>query len=285
MKISQKGLDFIKGFESFVPWVYDDLVAARKVNGKLVYREWNGEPVKGTLTIGYGHTNAARHPLKIAKGLRITEKQACEILDRDLDDCEEAVRRLVKVPLTQGQFDALVSITFNMGEGNLKKSSLLARLNRGDYKGARAAFDLYVKSKGKTLPGLQRRRDGEQALWDAGYVAVPDDPVDHPAEIDSPRKSAREAIRDSKSLRFQLNALVTFVAGVLWTAWDWLSWGVLWLLSWLPGAAEETSAAVSAVQTVAAPLKVAVPVALLFAITLCCLLALFARQLTTKMEG
>lgn len=181
--ISARGLAFIKGFESFVGYVYDDLVPP--VKGK--YREWKGEPVKGTLTIGYGHTDAARHPLKISRGLRITEKEACDILDTDLDDVEAAVNRLVKVPLTQGQYDALVSLAFNMGEGNLRKSSLLAKLNRGDYDGARAAFDLYVKSRGQTLRGLQRRRDGEQALWDARYgdAAPPPAPVEHPAAVDT----------------------------------------------------------------------------------------------------
>ena len=181
-RISQAGLDFIKGFESFVPYVYDDLVPAQRVGGRLVYREWQGEPVRGTLTIGYGHTNAAKHPLRIRQGLRITEELACEILDVDLDECEQAVNDGARVPITQGQFDALVSFTFNCGAGNLK--NLLARLNRGDYAATRAAFDLYVKSKGVTLRGLQRRRDGEQELWDMREVALPPEPVDHPAEVD-----------------------------------------------------------------------------------------------------
>ena len=184
--ISSRGLAFIKGFESFVPHVYDDKLPPRKIKGQLVYREWQGEAVKGTLTIGYGHTNAAKHPLKIARGLRITKAQAQEILDVDLDDVEAAVNRLVKVPLTQGQYDALVSITFNMGEGNLRKSSLLAKLNRGDYAGARAAFDLYVRSRGEVMNGLVRRRDGEQALWDARYgdAPPPAEPVHHAADVD-----------------------------------------------------------------------------------------------------
>lgn len=199
MKISQRGLDFIKGFESFVPYVYDDLRPAR--NGK--YAEWDGGPVKGTLTIGYGHTNAAKHPLKIKQGLRVTEEQACRMLDVDLDDCEEAVSRLVTVPITQGQFDALVSLTFNMGEGNLRKSSLLAKLNRKDYRGARAAFDFYVKSKGQTLRGLQRRRDGEQVLWDAEIPAVPTEPVDHPAEVDLPQKpTVKDLTKVSRKARW-----------------------------------------------------------------------------------
>lgn len=185
MRISRQGLEFIKGFEGCVLYVYDDLKPP--VNGK--YREWKGEAVKGTLTIGIGHTSAAKHPMKPALGLRITEEQALEILDVDLDECEDDVNRLVKVPLTQGQFDALVSFTFNCGAGNLKK--LIAPLNKGDYQGTRAKFDLYVKAKGVTLKGLQRRRDGEQALWDSQVPEVPaegEQGVDHPAEVAAPKE-------------------------------------------------------------------------------------------------
>lgn len=189
-RVSSVGLDFNKGFESFVPYVYDDLVPARRVGGRLVYREWKpGDPIVGTLTIGYGHTDDARYDLgfdlaNVPPNFRLTEAQAAHILDVDLDEVEQSVNQLVKVPITQGQFDALVSLTFNMGAGNLKKSTLLARLNRGDYDGARAAFDLYVKSKGVTLRGLQRRRDGEQDLWDQNIPTTPAEPVDHPADVD-----------------------------------------------------------------------------------------------------
>lgn len=184
MKISKQGLDFIKGFESFVPYVYDDLVPP--VKGK--YREWKGGKVIGMLTIGYGHTDAARHPLKISQGLRITEEQACEILAVDLEECEEQVRSLLKKPVRQGQWDACVSFTFNCGPRNF--SPIAARINRGDDEAARAAFDLYNKSKGKVLRGLQRRRDGEQALWDEADpapIAVAD--TFHPATVDHPEPS------------------------------------------------------------------------------------------------
>jgi lysozyme len=180
-RISKQGLDFIKSFESFVPYVYDDLRAP--VKGK--YREWKGEKPIGTLTIGYGHTNSAKHPLKIKKGLKITEAEAADILDVDLDECEAAVNELVDCPLTQGQFDALTSFAFNCGTGNLKK--LIIPLKRKDYGGCRAKFDLYTKSKGQYLRGLQRRRDGEQALWDEVGVLLPtEEPVHHPAEVDAP---------------------------------------------------------------------------------------------------
>jgi GH24 family phage-related lysozyme (muramidase)/uncharacterized protein (DUF983 family) len=161
MKLSKKGLDFIKGWEGFVPFLYDDLV---RKNGKYV--EWKGEKLIGTLTIGYGHTSAAFGKYPMTVGTRITEARAAQLLAEDMSPVEAYVNRAVKVPLTQGQFDALVSITYNMGEGNLSRSVLLARLNAGDYRGARAAFDLYVNSKGRRLQGLVNRRNAEQILWD-----------------------------------------------------------------------------------------------------------------------
>lgn len=182
-KTSKEGLDFIKSFESFVPFVYDDLVPP--VKGK--YREWKRGPIKGTLTVLYGHTDAAKHPLKIADcvGKTFSEAFACEVLAVDLLDCEDVVRKMVKKPLTQGQFDACVSFTFNCGAGNFSK--IADRINRGDYHAARASFDLYVKSKGQYMRGLQRRRDGEQALWDdTTPAAIEHTDTFHPAEVDNP---------------------------------------------------------------------------------------------------
>ncbi len=178
-RIGPKGLALVKAFESFVAWPYDDLVPSRKG----VYPEWTGGPLRGTATIGYGHTDAAKHPLKVRPGIRLTEKQAVEILDVDMDECEADVRRFVKVPLTQGQFDALCSFTFNCGVGSLK--NIAARLNRGDYANARQAIGLYTKSKGIELAGLVRRRKAEQALWDDTYTALPTKPVDHPEDVDN----------------------------------------------------------------------------------------------------
>lgn len=213
-RISRNGLEFIKGFEWFVPYVYDDAVPARTVKGKLVYKEWKpGDPVIGTLTVLYGHTDKAKHPLKIAEavGQRYDEAFGRKVLDVDLDECEADVNRLVKVPLTQGQYDALVAFDFNCGVAALKK--LIEPLNRGDYDGTRRKFDLYVKVRNKKTGelehsnGLQRRRDGEQVLWDrpdpqrrteAGQEIVaaeedeargpeiPSEPVDHPAEVAEP---------------------------------------------------------------------------------------------------
>jgi lysozyme len=166
--IGPHGLDLVKGFESFVPYVYDDLVPMQTYSdGHRRYPEWDGGHVRGTLTIGYGHTDAARDPLKIAQGLKVTEKEALDILHNDLGECVEQVNAAATVPLTQGQFDALTSFTFNCGAGNLHR--LCVPLNRGDYDRTRGDFGHYVRSKGQVLAGLERRRHAEQVLWDDRY--------------------------------------------------------------------------------------------------------------------
>ncbi len=76
-----------------------------------------------------------------------------------------AVNRLVTVPLTQNQFDALISFVFNLGIGNFRTSTLLKKLNAGDYTGAAKEFPPWVRADGKQLPGLIKRRDAEKALF------------------------------------------------------------------------------------------------------------------------
>jgi len=114
----------------------------------------------GVWTIGYGHTGSDVKP-----GQTITQAQAEQLLQRDVATAEKAVRSQVKVPLTQGQFDALVSFTYNCGAGTLQKSDLLAKLNAGDYAGAQAAFGKYVHAGGQVLPGLVTRRQEEANMF------------------------------------------------------------------------------------------------------------------------
>lgn len=172
LKIDRNGVIFIENWEAYVGYVYDDKVPARKIGGKLVYTEYKGGPVRGTLTIGIGHTKAARSHVDMSLGAKMSHEEARRVLDVDLDPCEAAVRKLVKVELTQGQFDALVSFAYNCGEGALAKSSILSKLNRGNYAGARASLALYNKSGGEVMLGLKRRRAAEQALWDQDSIAV-----------------------------------------------------------------------------------------------------------------
>jgi len=161
MVVSQAGLDLIKDFESFVPFWYDDRAPAKGV--KYGYRPWDGGEVKGELTIGYGHTKAAKHPLKPSVGYTITKEEAEEILDVDLDECEQDVNRLVKVPLTQSQFDALVSFQFNTG--GLGRSTLLKVLNRKQYDLVPSELMKWIYDNGTVLRGLVNRRKAEVALW------------------------------------------------------------------------------------------------------------------------
>lgn len=118
-------------------------------------------------TIGYGHTAAAGPPVPAA-GLTITPAEADAILGRDLARFEAAVTRLVTVALSQHEFDALVSFTFNVGEGALGRSTLLRKLNAGDGSGAAAEFGRWNKAGGRVLAGLTRRRAEERAMFTGG---------------------------------------------------------------------------------------------------------------------
>ncbi len=114
----------------------------------------------GVWTIGYGSTAGVK------PGQSITAERAEELLREDVARFEAAVSRLVTVPLSQGQFDALVSFAFNLGAKALEKSTLLRLLNAGDYSGAAAQFDRWVYASGKKLSGLVKRRAAERALFE-----------------------------------------------------------------------------------------------------------------------
>jgi lysozyme len=114
----------------------------------------------GILTIGYGSTGG------IKPGQTITQAEAEAMLVDDLDAAAEAVHKLVTVPLTQGQFDALCDFVFNLGEGRLRDSTLLRLLNQGKYGEAAAQFRFWVMAGGHPLPGLVKRRAAERALFE-----------------------------------------------------------------------------------------------------------------------
>ena len=123
------------------------------------YKDANGFP-----TIGYGHR--LLHPESFPDG--IGEAQAEELLVIDVRDAEQAVERLVKVPLTQGQFDALVDFCFNLGAGRLASSTLLKALNGGHYEDAAAQLLRWDLAGGEENAGRKARRDAEYALWRGG---------------------------------------------------------------------------------------------------------------------
>ena len=107
-----------------------------------------------------------------------------------MEGFEAAVRRLVKVPLNANRFDALVSFTYNCGEGNLAKSTLLKKVNAGDHKGAAAEFHKWNKGGGKVLPGLTRRRASESLL----YQGIPDKDYDGKADPKPPSHHMPQAV-------------------------------------------------------------------------------------------
>ena len=140
MNISIAGIALIKKFEGFSANVYVDLAGFR--------------------TIGYGHKLRADENLTT-----ITEEEAEEILQRDIAVVEGQVRRLVKVPTTQGQFDALVSFVFNLGASRLASSTLLRDLNAGKTDEAGAQLLEWDHAGGREVPGLKARREAERQLW------------------------------------------------------------------------------------------------------------------------
>ena len=157
----------------------------------------------GVWTVGYGHTTAAGHPT-VVPGMRITEREAEDILKRDLSRFEDRVNKLVKVPLTQGQFDALVSFDFNTGA--LHSSSLLKKLNAGEHSRVPAQLMRWTKGGGRELPGLVRRRRDEAELWRSLDPGATGGKADI-AEIDEPK--APKPIRQSKT------ANAAFLAGAV----------------------------------------------------------------------
>jgi lysozyme len=129
-------------------------------------------------TVGVGHVidpNHAKVPLAERKTLPIpagwdrslSMEEIDEILRKDLARFEAGVTRLCPVKLTQGQFDALVSFSFNVGLGNLQNSTLRMKVNRGDFEGAAEQFLVWTKAGGKVLPGLVKRRTHEKEMFES----------------------------------------------------------------------------------------------------------------------
>lgn len=145
MKTSDHGIAFIADHEGLVLHTYKDAV--------------------GILTIGVGHTGP-----DVLPGMTITREQAMELLRSDVYEAEHSVNSLVKVELTQDQFDALISFVFNVGGTAFSKSTLLKKLNKGDYQGAALEFSRWNKAGGRELLGLTKRRIAEARLFNSEYL-------------------------------------------------------------------------------------------------------------------
>ena len=144
MRTNEAGLDLIKHYEG------------KRLKSYLCpANQW---------TVGYGairYFDGAPVPPKVT----ITEQEADDLLRRDLIDTEDFVSRLVRVPLTENQFSATVSLVFNIGAGNFQRSQIRQRVNRKDYDGAASIWWQWRRGGGRILPGLVKRRESERQLW------------------------------------------------------------------------------------------------------------------------
>lgn len=142
MKTSVKGREFIKGFEQLRLKAYPDPGTG-------------GKP----FTIGWGHTKGVK------QGDRITQELAEQFISDDLAVFELTVNSAIKRPMTQNQFDAMVSLAFNIGGSAFAGSTLVKKFNAGDVKGAADEFPKWKNSGGKVMPGLVKRRAAERETF------------------------------------------------------------------------------------------------------------------------
>lgn len=164
-EINQAGLNLIKSFEGILDG-----------DPSTVNLDPYVDPV-GIYTIGWGHAivwgnNFLRTSTPNAKAIAkqlypngLTMQQAEELLRNDIKATSIPVEALIKVPVTDNQFAALVSFAFNVGVNNLRNSTLLRKLNARDYEGAALEFAKWNKAGGQVLKGLTRRREAEATLF------------------------------------------------------------------------------------------------------------------------
>lgn len=145
MKINKEGIELIKEWESFSSKPY---------------------PCAGSVpTIGFGNTYYEDGTSVRLSDPPISIERAELLLNFTLRKFEQDVEKLIKVPVSVNQFSAIVSFAYNVGVGNLKKSTLLKKLNQNDFIGASNEFSKWVNSGGKKLNGLVKRREAEKELF------------------------------------------------------------------------------------------------------------------------
>ena len=136
-------IDLIKKYEGFRPIAYTDSV--------------------GVWTIGYGTTRINGQPVKA--GMTITEDQALQLVQQEVNKLWSQIEQILKVNLNQNQMNALVDFAYNLGFNALKSSTLMSKVNAGDFNGAANEFPRWVYAGGKVLPGLVKRREAERILF------------------------------------------------------------------------------------------------------------------------
>lgn len=211
-QISPRGMKLIKSFEGY---------HTKQPDGSCVaYLDRLAKP--NIWTIGYGLTEG------VYEGMKLTEAEAEAALRREMAKHEAAVVRLVTVPLSQPQFDALVSFSYNVGSGALGRSTLLRKLNAGDYRGAQAGFAAWRMAGGKVYRGLVRRRKAEADLFGADPIVLNPDVIEQQATPSMPQQvsevdDATAAASLAGSRKDRTAAAVqtsTIAGGVTWGAWE-----------------------------------------------------------------
>jgi len=181
--ISKDGANLIKRFEGLHKVRKDGLIGAYRCPA-------------GKWTIGYGATKGVR------SGNAMTEQEAEDRLVVDLEEHGAAVKRHVNVPLSQPQYDALTSFVYNLGEGNFRSSTLLKKLNRGEYSEVPAQLMRWNKAKvdGKmvALNGLTRRRAAEAAVFSSDIKLPSDEGGSNMAQ--KPSTEVEKPLRTSRTL-------------------------------------------------------------------------------------
>jgi lysozyme len=198
LKMSSQGYDLIREFEGLRTGAYRDAV--------------------GVWTIGYGHTSAAGEP-RVKPGMVITQNEAAEILERDVEKFADGVRRHLKDELTEDQFSALVSFAYNVGLGNFARSSVLKAVNARNFEAVPRRLALWNKAGGRTLPGLVRRRAAETALFTSEGVMAPPECT-----------TAKPAIKSRTILSAVLIVIAAVANATLTTAKTILPWLLLALI-------------------------------------------------------
>ena len=165
MKLSKAGEDLMHRYEGYRSRPYLCPAHIHTIGfGHVLYQDQIRLPM--VRKEGYTGLIRSEYPLKAEDNRVWTKEEINELFRLDVENFERGVLRLVPtVAGKQGAFDALVSISFNFGLGNLQRSTIRMKANRGDWEGAAAAFRMWTKGGGKVLPGLVKRREAEIALF------------------------------------------------------------------------------------------------------------------------
>ena len=149
MRINNAGIEIIKAFEGFSAKVYLDPI--------------------GIPTVGFGSTWDVDGNRITVDHPEVTEKEATRLLQKEVRHVEAAIGKLIKAEITENMFSSLGSFAYNVGTGNLQRSTLRMKLNRGWYLEAADEFPKWRRAGGKILSGLVRRRKAEMGLFLEGY--------------------------------------------------------------------------------------------------------------------